>query len=116
MAHYFLVDRNSKLVCQIVPSQDDTFEVHEDLMWVAGPDTIDEGCDCPEYEYHEPTNSIRRAPVPQTPYELARRMNYDPMMEQLDQLWHDMDSGVVPGKEGIWYQKVKQIKESFPKS
>jgi hypothetical protein len=30
-------------------------------------------------------------------------------------LWHDMDNGTIPGKDGIWYNAIKEIKDKFPK-
>lgn len=42
---------------------------------------------------------------------------YAPIPDQLDQLWHDIDSGKLgdAAKTGTWYLTVKKVKEDFPK-
>lgn len=42
---------------------------------------------------------------------------YAPIPEQLDQLWHDIDSGKLgdAAKTGTWYLTAKKVKEDFPK-
>ena len=32
-----------------------------------------------------------------------RKINYPEIGEQLDALWHDIDKGILPGKEGKFY-------------
>jgi hypothetical protein len=34
--------------------------------------------------------------------------------EQLDMLWHDINSG-KPLSEGVWFNTIKEIKEKYPK-
>lgn len=49
-------------------------------------------------------------------YKLDRYMKYLTVEEQLNQLWDDMNSGIIPGKEdSAWFQHIKEIKESIPK-
>lgn len=115
MAFYSLVSKPNNGVVQFVESQEETFEVHEDFMWVAGPETVDEGCGEPDYYYDPSSNSIQKKEVPTPPYDLARRYEFDSFGEQLDMLWHDMDLGLVPGKDGTWYKRIKEIKDSNPK-
>ena len=38
-----------------------------------------------------------------------------PISEQLDMLWHELDSTGGITKEGTWFNAVKAIKESHPK-
>lgn len=45
---------------------------------------------------------------------LPRIKKYPKIDEQLDMLWHAMDSGEIP-KATEWYNKIKQIKQSTPK-
>ena len=42
---------------------------------------------------------------------------YPEIKEQLDLLWHDIDSGKLgaDAKLGGWYLKVKSVKDNFPK-
>jgi hypothetical protein len=43
-----------------------------------------------------------------------RIQEYPLGFEQLDILWHDINSG-KPLKEGIWFNQIKEIKEKYPK-
>jgi len=54
-----------------------------------------------EYEYYK--------------YQMIRFKEYPEGYAQLDMLWHDMNNDVIPGKGGIWYNAIKEIKEKFPK-
>ena len=45
---------------------------------------------------------------------LPRIKKYPKIDEQLDMLWHAMDSGEIP-KATEWYNKIKEVKESIPK-
>lgn len=45
---------------------------------------------------------------------LPRVKAYPKIDEQLDMLWHSMDSGEIP-KAIEWYNKIKEVKESIPK-
>lgn len=42
---------------------------------------------------------------------------YAPIGDQLDMLWHDIDSGKLgdTAKTGTWYLAVKKVKDNFPK-
>jgi len=47
------------------------------------------------------------------------RLNYYPLLtEQLDALWHDIDSGKLgaDAKTGTWYVAIKAVKDKYPKS
>lgn len=48
-------------------------------------------------------------------YVFDRSYEYPPGYEQLDMLWHDIDSGKSL-KEGSWYNTIKEIREKYPKS
>ena len=43
--------------------------------------------------------------------------SYAPIQEQLDMLWHDINSGKLgdAAKTGTWYLDVKKVKDNFPK-
>jgi hypothetical protein len=47
----------------------------------------------------------------------ARAKGYPPLPEQLDMLWHDIDSGKISAdvtSANTWYQTVKTHKENTP--
>jgi len=48
-------------------------------------------------------------------HKLPRIKAYPKIDEQLDMLWHAMDSGEIP-KATEWYNKIKEVKDSIPKS
>jgi len=50
----------------------------------------------------------------ETSHYLPRIKAYPKIDEQLDMLWHAMDSGEIP-KATEWYNKIKEVKESIPK-
>ena len=41
-----------------------------------------------------------------------RKINYPEIGEQLDAIWHDIDTGVLPGKEGKFYKLLAANKHS----
>lgn len=51
---------------------------------------------------------------PPKPVDQLRREAYPPITEQLDALWHAMDTGVLP-KVPAFYEPIRAVKERFPK-
>lgn len=47
-------------------------------------------------------------------YKERRAIEYPPVEDQLDMLWHAMDSGQIL-KVQPFYDEIKRIKERFPK-
>lgn len=45
-----------------------------------------------------------------------RKYAYPSVTNQLDMLWHMMDSEAIPGKGSDWYNAILAIKLQFPKS
>jgi len=48
---------------------------------------------------------------------IARKRSYPPIEDQLDKLWHDMDSGYIKVNKrnaNTWYHGIKKIKEHTP--
>ena len=43
-----------------------------------------------------------------------RRNQYDQFVNQLDQLWHDIDDDKLD-KTGEWYKAIKKVKDDNPK-
>lgn len=115
MANYSLIlKENPNFVQQIVKSEGEKFEVHKTFEWIEGPETIEEGKDAFDYCY-EDGKIVLRTP-PSTSYEIERRINYPTIGDQLDALWHDMNSGKIPGKENSeWFNMVSDIKNQYPK-
>lgn len=48
-------------------------------------------------------------------YQIKRFESYPDGYLQLEMLWNDMNDGVIPGKDGTWFNAIKKIKEQFPK-
>jgi len=53
--------------------------------------------------------------IPKNQYHKVR--NYGQYHGQLDDLWHDIDDGFFGenAKNGVWYNKIKDLKDKFPK-
>lgn len=115
-----LVHRLAGEVTQIV-ADDATFEVHGDLVWKDFDTTAvsyDAAVDNPpEFEYNTETEEITRKVFEPLPYDIQRKFAYNPLEEQLDQLWHDIDDGKLgdAAKTGVWYNGVKSTKDAYPK-
>ena len=58
------------------------------------------------------TNDIRRNLVR---YKEQRRAKYPSLEEQLDMLWHEIDSTGKVSRDGEWFQQIKRIKTNHPK-
>lgn len=58
------------------------------------------------------------SPIEKQIYEvrMARKYSYPSAEEQLDMLWHMMDTDVISGKGSIWYETIKQVKNEYPVS
>ena len=112
---------NGQLI-QLVADSETLFETHSDYAWKDFDETglaynADED-NPPEFVYDKETDIISRRPAENTTYVDARHHAYNPVPEQLDQLWHDIDEG-KPGetaKTGTWYLGVKSTKAAYPKT
>lgn len=51
-----------------------------------------------------------------TQYQRDRAQSYPSVGDQLDMLWHMIDDDIIPGKNSIWYNKILEVKNKFPKS
>ena len=66
-------------------------------------------------EYAPPTDM----PLPQffdPPYHVKRLYKYPYISEQLDMLWHELNTNGSITAEGEWFNAIKQVKEAHPKS
>jgi len=94
-------------VCEIV-EDDKTFIVYKDLIWV----------DCPREATTEWIYNGKEVESPKKEinisYEIHRRFNYPLIQEQLDMLWHGMNTDETKRIEPF-YTSIKKIKEKYPK-
>ena len=49
------------------------------------------------------------------PYNALRAMNYPQITDQLDMLWHELNSSGSLSTSGEWFQTIENIKTDFPK-
>jgi len=112
-----LVDKRNGRVLQFVKGGSEArFEVHSDFTWVDGPYEIERGKDTADYWYYENDREVRLVPVKPPSYDLSRRLDYKGIQDQLDMLYHDMNNGLIPGKEtSTWFAHVNSVKEQYPK-
>jgi hypothetical protein len=59
-----------------------------------------------ENSYSKPTEDEINAKFQASQYQRDRAVAYDPLPEQLDQIYHDMDG---------WKAKIKAVKDKYPK-
>ena len=112
-----LVNKNSGRVVQIIKGGSDVrFDVHEDFIWIDGPYELPKGTDAPDFWYNFEDREVKRRVPPPAPYDLSRRLSFETIQNQLDMLYHDMEQGLIPGKESsTWFAHVKSVKEQHPK-
>ena len=112
-----LVNKENGTVLQFIKgSQDERFEIHSNFMWVEWLGEVGAGQDIADFTYNLALQQIQKIEHSTPAYDLARRVEYPDIAEQFDKLWHDMEQGVVPGKDGQWYQSVAAVKDKYPKS
>lgn len=111
MTNYSLVLGATNQVIQFVCSQEETFEVHPDLFWVEGPESIEDGKTEAEYVYDNEEIKLKKITEPS--YESKRRSNYPPIEEQLDMLYHDIMNNSL--ESGEWIKQISSIKSNYPK-
>ena len=54
------------------------------------------------------------APMPRAPYAVRRAAAYPSLEQQLDDLWHAMESGALPRAEPF-YSRILAVKQAHPK-
>lgn len=66
-------------------------------------------------KYPKPTNAEMLQWYNNLKYKQDRE--YEPLTEQLDKLYHDIDAGIFgePAKESSWYLSCKALKDETPK-
>ncbi len=49
------------------------------------------------------------------PYTALRMTNYPQITEQLDMLWHELNTSGSISTNGSWFQSINEVKTQFPK-
>ena len=91
---------------KVVDVTDAEFEVHDSCFWADCPDDTVVGM-----TYADGTYTANTAT---STYVDHRKMSYPEFAEQLDKLWHDIDTGALD-KTGTFYTALKTVKDDYPK-
>jgi len=51
----------------------------------------------------------------ETPYNVKRAHSYPQLGEQLDMLWHELNTNGSISVNGDWFNAIKEVKEAHPK-
>jgi hypothetical protein len=49
------------------------------------------------------------------PYDVNRMHTYPSIGNQLDMLWHELNTSGSISTDGNWFQSIQQVKQQFPK-
>ena len=100
-----LINKNNEIVD--VQFDELIFEVHPDFIWVDCPDetTVD---------YHYIDGEFVKK-VFEVNVDVERISAYKTVGEQLDMLWHELESNGTISDIGEWFTHIKNVKENFPK-
>jgi len=116
MLFYSLVRKETNQVVQIVDAPYKKIDVHPDFVWKDGPAEYNPSYGL-DHEYDPETNTVKVKEYGPAPFAESRQRLYLGYAEQFDQLWHDMDAGIIPGKEtSEWYKSIKAVKDGIPKN
>jgi len=74
----------------------------------------DEGTEPPSYEEIRSELARQFETFEFYRYERERAEAYPTLGDQLDMLWHAMESGEIP-KATKWFEKIQEVKKSIPK-
>lgn len=69
----------------------------------------------PTAEQNQQAHEILAKHIYEIDYKEKRREKYPKLEEQLDALWHDIENGTL-NKDGDFYKKIKEVKDSVQKS
>ena len=100
-----LINKNNEIVD--VQFDELTFEVHPDFVWVDCPDETTIDYLYVDGEFVEKVFEVN--------VDMERIFAYKTIGEQLDMIWHELDSNGTINADGEWFKHIKSIKESFPK-
>lgn len=92
---------------------DATFTVENDdyatVVWFSAPDPI------PTLNQLQAEITRLEALDAANQYQTQRRYEYPRIQDQLDMLWHSMDTGEIP-KSTAFYDAIAAVKNRYPKS
>lgn len=107
MAKFALVSLLEGRVCQLVNSQEETFEVAGDLVWIECADEVDVDYDYINQEF------VKRPKI-MTNYQTARKVGYGDVGQQLGAIY----DAIANGEEDVlaaWAERQRKVKILFPK-
>lgn len=93
---------------------------HQDPNFVSSVTSLkdnfnDDGSEDAERVIYILERIIEQHPIVYADWEHWRKEEYPNIGDQLDMLWHAMDSGALP-KVDSFYNSIKDIKDKYPKS
>ena len=71
----------------------------------------------PKQDWVEIDEDPTQGPDPnyRPPYNYLRMGKYPKIEEQLDMLWHELNTSGSISSTGTWFNSIKSVKEEFPK-
>jgi hypothetical protein len=71
----------------------------------------------PEENWTEVFDDPNQLPDPnyQVPYDSLRVNNYPTIGNQLDMLWHELNTSGSISADGGWFQSIQEVKQQYPK-
>jgi hypothetical protein len=110
-----LMPDGHKMFLSVLDSDGNTFQPTPEIIQVDIDNGVVQELD-EDYLVYIDNNDLTSA-IPFEQYSSLRKQEYKEIKEQLDSLWHDVDSGVFGdnAKNSNWYKGIKAIKEKYPK-
>jgi hypothetical protein len=101
-------------ICDVVqPGQE--FEVHDNFSWVDVPDGTT------NIDTYNPDGTVTKFDPIKSPgfaenaYKIARQIQYGDLGNQLDMLWHELNTSGNISTTGTWFQHIASAKANIPK-
>ena len=110
-----LMPDGHKMFLSVLDSDGNTFQPTPEIIQVDIDNGVVQELD-EDYLVYIDNNDLTSA-IPFEQYSSLRKQEYKEIKEQLDSLWHDVDSGIFGdnAKNSNWYKGIKTIKEKYPK-
>lgn len=97
------------VVQSLCPKASFSVTIEQELIW------NDESIRCPTDDEINVERARMEAELIATEYRRKRAVAYPAIADQLDMLWHAMDSKEIP-KCSEFYSSIKDVKDKYPKS
>ena len=104
---FALVHKNEKRIHEVVTSEDDCFDIHEDFTWYKCDDNVTR-----DFEYVDGVFKLAEQPL--THYTVARKVGYGDIGAQLGSIYDAIMSGADDALSD-WAVRQRKIKILFPK-